>query len=138
MSIQKAITNAWGTMKVRQWDTTYFAIDIHGTVLKNNYEGLATEMYPEAEEALRYIATRNDIKIILYTSSHTTDCMKYIAMFEALGVQVYAVNCNPECPSTATGDFSRKFYFSVLLDDKAGFDPATDWYVVIETLKMLS
>jgi hypothetical protein len=25
------------------------------------------------------------------------------------------------------GDYSKKFYYSILIDDKAGFNPLTDW-----------
>ena len=44
-------------------------------------------------------------------------------------------NENPEIPSTATGDFSMKPYFNVLLDDKAGHRPK-DWQVVVDATKM--
>lgn len=38
-----------------------------------------------------------------------------------------SVNSNPDEKDTKTGDFSKKFYFNILLDDRAGFQPETDW-----------
>lgn len=42
------------------------------------------------------------------------------------GISVHYANENPEVGNTATGNFDRKFYFSVVVDDKAGFDPS-EW-----------
>ena len=44
-------------------------------------------------------------------------------------------NFNPTIENTQTGCFDDKFYFSILLDDKAGFDPDTDWKLIYEYLK---
>ena len=44
-------------------------------------------------------------------------------------------NENPEVKNTATGDFSMKIYFNVMIDDKAGFEKS-DWENVVESVKM--
>ena len=44
-------------------------------------------------------------------------------------------NFNPAIENTKTSCFDDKFYFSVLLDDKAGFDPDTDWKLIYDYLK---
>ena len=42
------IPNALETMRQRGWDSIIVAIDVHGTILKPNYEGLAHVFYPNA------------------------------------------------------------------------------------------
>ena len=45
---------------------------------------------------------------------------------------------NPEVPNTENGNFTDKFYYNFLLDDKAGFYPTEDWdkvFKVINTIK---
>ena len=37
------------------------------------------------------------------------------------------MNENPECGNTSYADFTRKPYFNIMIDDKAFFQPRTDW-----------
>jgi hypothetical protein len=56
-------------------------------------------------------------------------------MFKEHGIMPQYFNENTAVENTATGNFSSKFYFSVLLDDKAGFNPETDWVLVKEQVE---
>ena len=48
------------------------------------------------------------------------------------------LNENPECLTEShQGDYSKKFYFNLLLDDRAGFDYTTDWNILVETIERL-
>ena len=58
-----------------------------------------------------------------------------LSFFNSHGLGFNFWNCNPNIKSTKTGCFDYKFYFSVLLNDKAGFDPDTDWKLIYEYLK---
>jgi hypothetical protein len=78
------------------------------------------------------------IVLILFTSSHDEYVKEYLDIFKQLGVYFKYHNENPECPSTDIGDFSRKFYFNVLLDDKAGFDPLNDWGKIRKLLPIIN
>jgi len=44
------------------------------------------------------------------------------------------VNKNPSENNTSYADFSKKFYFNILLDDKAFFEPS-DWVEISEWIK---
>ena len=58
----------------------YWFFDIHGTILKPNYQAGNTpkEYYPHAEETLQLLSTINDITMILYTCSHPHEIQEYI------------------------------------------------------------
>jgi hypothetical protein len=130
MAINTAIQRAYEIKLYRNWDKVYFAIDIHGTILKPEYNGMAQEFYDDAIDTLKYMRTLPEIVIILWSSCKAEDYQNYIDLFNSHGIRVDYFNENPECADTKVGAFDKKFYFSVLLDDKAGFDPYKDWTAV--------
>lgn len=135
--ISVAIKNAFQKAKERNWDKTYWAIDIHETVIKPNWSltTTPTEFYPKAKEILQYISKRKDIVLILYTCSHPYEIVKYIELFDQNEISFDHVNSNPEIANESYGYYDKKPYFNVLLEDKAGFDPYTDWDEVYKVLK---
>jgi hypothetical protein len=136
--ISKAIQRAYAIARERKWDTIYWAIDLHGVCMKSNYTTGAHEFISqEAVDVLRMISARPESKIILWSSVHDDQKVPIINEFEDRGIMVHHFNRNPFERNTATGCFDEKFYFSVLLDDKAGFDPDTDWAEVRRTLEAL-
>ncbi len=129
------VDRAFEKMKERKWDCIYFAIDIHGVILKSNYKkGHYFEYYSGAEEVLRYLSTRDDIKLIMFSSSHKAYTEGLIGDMLEKHIYFDYVNENPEVETNELSDFETKFYFDVLLDDKAGFDPSTDWKRLLDTL----
>ena len=134
--ISVAIKNAFKKAKQRNWDRTYWAIDIHETIIKPNWSETTTptEFYPKAKETLQYISGRRDIVMILYTCSHPHEIEKYIELFQSNDINFNHVNLNPEVVNEKYGYYDSKPYFNVLLEDKAGFDPYGDWDEVYNTL----
>ena len=112
----------------RGWDTLYWAIDIHDTIVKANYSAdeLPKDFFPLAKETLQRISNRKDCCLVLFTCSYPHETEKYKAFFQEHGIEFKYVNENPEAKNTAFGHFEKKFYFNFLLDDKAGFLPE-DW-----------
>lgn len=137
--ITKAIHNAFRHARERSWEKTYWAFDIHGTMIEPNYKPgeIPRTFYPHAREALQRISRREDVVLILYTCSHPHELDEYDAFFKEHGIHFNYLNCNPEVQSGAYGCFETKFYFNVLFEDKAGFDPAEDWEKVHEVLDSL-
>lgn len=129
------VTKAFDKMRERKWDCIYFAIDLHGTVLKPTHKkDTHFEFYPGAEEVLRYLSTRNDIKLIIYTSSHNAYIESLMGTLLEKHIYFDYINENPEVETNELSDFNVKFHFDVLLDDKAGFDPDTDWKDLLNTI----
>lgn len=114
----------------KEYYETYWAFDLHGTIIKPTYdETIKVEYYPFAKEALVLLSKRPDIKMILWTSSYPQEIIDYIAQFEKDGIHFDDINKNPEI-SSRNGNFGYyedKFYFNILFDDKAGFDPDKEW-----------
>lgn len=133
-----ALPRAYSVMKERGWDTVYWAVDLHGTVIKSNYEsGTYTYISEEAKEALQAISALPETKLILWSSMYGPDQANIMALFKCDGIKVDWFNENPDAENTDTGCFNQKFYFSVLVDDKAGFDPS-EWAAVKATTLQLS
>ncbi|NMM49902.1 hypothetical protein [Marinigracilibium pacificum] len=134
--ITKAIIKAFDNAKKKNWDKTFWAFDIHETIIKPNWSAdeIPTEFYPRAKEAMQMITHRSDVTSILFTCSHPHEISKYLAYFEQNGIHFDHVNENPEVKSKKYGYYEKKPYFNVLFEDKAGFDPNSDWDQVIELL----
>lgn len=128
MSIVTAVAKAYAVMQARNWDTVYWAVDLHGVCLKSNYKTDSYEWINEAaKRALKVISSLPESKIILWSSVYTTEMAGIKEFFNAEGINVHGFNKNFHEKSNEVSCFEEKFYFSVLLDDKAGFDPDTDW-----------
>lgn len=122
----------------KEWYETYWAIDLHGTIIKPNYKDVTypAEYYPYAKKALQMLSKRPDIKLILFTSSFPREIEEYLKKFETDEIHFDAVNENPGI-SSQNGNFGyyeKKFYFNVMIEDKAGFDPETEWMQIYNYL----
>lgn len=134
---RKHIINTFARKAEKNWDTLYWAVDIHDTMIKANYKAgdIPTEFFPKAKEALQKIGSRSDCRLILFTCSHPHEIDKYLKYFEDHGIKFMHVNKNPEAENTAFGCFEHKFYTNFILDDKAGFDPKEDWAMILNALE---
>lgn len=115
-----------------KWYETYWFIDLHGVISKPDYRKTVKEIeyYPYVKETLQYISkNRPDIILILFTSSYPDEIEFYMNTLKNDNIIFKYVNENPEI-SQAKGSFGcydKKPYYNVLIDDKCGFDPYTDW-----------
>ncbi|MFM9837364.1 MAG: hypothetical protein ACKVOQ_03805 [Cyclobacteriaceae bacterium] len=136
--ITRAIENCLRNAKEKRWEKTYWAFDIHGTLLKPNYkrDEISREFYPHAIEVMQLLTKRKDIVKILYTCSYPHEIEQYIEYFAKHGIHFDHINKNPEVADGGYGYYNDKFYFNVLMDDKAGFDGETDWGELLRLLKV--
>lgn len=140
MGILKSIqVNHFEYKEKRNWDKTYWFFDIHGTILKPNYEygNTPKDFYPYAVETLQFLTKLPDVEMIIYTCSHPHEIQEYIKLFADFGITFKFVNENPEVPTQVDGYgcYDKKPYMNVLFEDKAGFDPETEWQEVLEFMK---
>jgi hypothetical protein len=133
--ITRAIEKCFNTARKRKWDKTYWAIDIHETIIHPNYDepGIPTQWYPFAKEAMQMLSKRKDVELILYTCSWKNEIQEYLNMFEKDGIHFNYINANPDVKNTDYGCYEFKPYFNILFEDKAGFHP-DEWSYVIELL----
>jgi len=129
--IKFSIEKAFSVMKNRKWDCIYFAIDLHDTIIKGTYsQDDVFDTYPNCIETLKLLTETKFIKLILFTSSFQDYVDDFYKWAEEKGIKFDYFNENPECGNTVSGDFSKKFYYNVMIDDKAGFNPEIDWRIV--------
>lgn len=122
----------------RGWDFIYIGIDFHDVIFPGYYNSeQELHFFPHAEQVLRNWTDREDIKLIAWTSSHAEHFNHVNGRLNELGINFDYLNHNPECPTTELADFDRKFYFNVILDDKAGFEGEHDWLAIIDELKRI-
>ena len=133
----KSINDSFVLAKAKGWKRVYWAIDLHGVIVKSTYDSsIPDTFYPRAIPVLKQLSKRTDICLILFTCSYPDKCDHYIEMFKEIGILFDYVNKNPEIKDNAYSCYESKVYYNVFLEDKAGFDPATDWDVVEEGLKI--
>lgn len=135
--IVNAIKKAEAAMIRHNWEKTYWAVDLHETILKPNWKAgqIPTEFYPGAKEALQKMSLREDICLFMFTCSHPHDTDQYIELFKKHGIYFDYVNENPEIENSDLGYYDKKPYYNVLLEDKAGFNPETDWPQILHWLE---
>ena len=140
MSIIKSIKkNHFEYKEKRGWDKPYWFFDIHGTILKPNYThgAIPKEYYPYAKETLQFLSQLSDVCMILYTCSHPEEIQEYVELFNTHDINFHYINENPEVitDKNGYGCYDKKPYVNVLFEDKAGFDPETDWEMVLAFMK---
>jgi hypothetical protein len=114
----------------KQWYETYWAFDLHGTIIRPTYLGTEMIFYPYALETLKFIDKhRPDIKKILWTSSFPNEIDEYMEEFRLNKVSFNSINSNPGISSNKGnfGYYEQKFYFNILFEDKSGFNPEVEW-----------
>jgi hypothetical protein len=128
----------------RGWTRIYVCIDVHDTILEGKYNlfNEGASYMPNALNVLRQWTKREDICLILWSSSHIGPISKVYDGLLKEGVKFDYINSNPECPNTELCDFSKKPYFNILLDDKAGFvgndgNGGGDWLLIEKELKRI-
>lgn len=129
-TMTKWIERMFNRAKEKHWYETYWCIDIHGTISCPDYRRTEKSIlyYPYAKETLKLLTDRDDIVLILFTSSYPNEIEKYISDFAKDDIHFNYVNENPEInTSDSFGYYDKKMYFNVLFDDKAGFDPYDEW-----------
>ena len=121
--------------KERGWDTLYVAVDLHGTLVKPYHDKI--EFYDYAPDVISWFNNRPDFKVILWTSSHPKEIAEFLKLAEEFCLRFDFVNENPLEKNRGFACFDQKFYFNILLDDKAGFVGETDWPLIISELKRI-
>lgn len=131
MNLDTVIRNAYIYNKKVGRDKIFISVDIHDTIAQANYADEMPEVIETAMDALRKLNKFPEIVLILFSSSYNHE--QYISYFIHHGVRFKYFNENPEVCDTKTGDFSKKFFYNVLIDDKAGFE-LSDWDVVVDSI----
>lgn len=133
MGIEEAIRKAYRAAQARGWSNIYVMVDVHDTIASSTYKDDEVDFYPNAISALQELSKFPEVKLVLWTCCYPERYSYFTDRLSALGIKVAYINETP-IKNTAYGDFRKKPYFSVVIDDKAGFDP-NNWDDVIWAFK---
>lgn len=137
MSLVKSVEETFKLRKERNWDKLYVAIDLHGTIIVPG-RLISLQVYPEAARGLKYLNSIDYISLILFTSTRIEMLQEFYNWCNKHDIKFDYLNENPECSSSNhDGDYTKKFYYNILLDDRAGFDYSTDWKILCDTIERL-
>ena len=132
MSIVQAFKNAYEKAEKRRYSKIYVAIDLHDTIVTSSYTNNDAPAFINRDvvECLRLLSKREEVIIILWSGLKEEDKGKFLQFFSKNAIKIDYINENPRERGNSYANFDDKFYFSVLIDDKAGFDPKTDWKAI--------
>lgn len=117
------------------WKYLYFMVDVHNTIIRPTYnKSLKFEYYPYAREVLHLLSFRQEIKLIMWTSTYPDVIEKYEDKFWIYDMKFDYINENPDIKNDEIRCFDKKFYYDIGIDDKFGFDPETDWKIIYDYL----
>jgi hypothetical protein len=123
----------------KEWYETYWLIDMHRTIIKPTYDlnDKSIHYYPFALETMQILSKRDDIITIMWTSSYPQEIEEYVKQLAKDEIVFDKINENPDISSNNGnfGFYEKKFYFNVLIDDKAAFNPDKDWEPIYNLFK---
>jgi hypothetical protein len=112
---------------------------MHRTLIEPTYDlnDKSLHYYPFALETMQLLTKRDDIITIMWTSSYPQEIEQYVKELSKVEVEFNQINENPNISSNNGnfGFYEKKFYFNVLIDDKAAFFPETDWGPIYKLFK---
>lgn len=132
MGIITAFEKAYEKKEKRGWKRIYVFVDVHETIFKPTYKSDQKDFtyYPFAEEGLIMLSRRKDIILGLSTCSYPDQIGRFLDKLESDGIHFDLINENPMEKNNSYACFDKKSYFNVLIEDKAGFDPDIEWYII--------
>jgi len=139
--ITQTIADAYIKAVSRGYNKIYYLVDLHGVIMHSSYEPGVHEFIGGIDgipvNTLKMISNCKESVIIIWSCLHERDKPGILEQFNKVGIKVSAINNNPFEQSNSVSSFHEKPYFSVLFDDKAGFNPDEDWKNVYENFSSI-
>ncbi len=134
-TVNSIFIKAWEDASNKGYDHVVIAIDLHGTIIDTKIfnttpgsfeDKVRASILRPAITALQKLSVHPSISMFIYSGTRKCHLRKLIDILR----DQYRINIDLEYSSNiqhASQSFKRKPYYSILLDDKAGFDPDVDW-----------
>lgn len=143
-TIGHQLKEAFTEAKTKGYDHIVIAVDLHNTIISSDIYNNSIEkgntkmnavvesMITEAVSPLRKMSLRKDIQLLLFSGTNNSVLQKIaLALQYEFGIEFEHINVyiseNPL--KIKTQSFKEKPYYSILWDDKAGFE-IHDWVKV--------
>ena len=90
----------------KEWYETYWVIDMHRTLIKPTYDlnDKSLHYYPFVLETMQILTDRDDIKLIMWTSSYPQEIDEYVKQLYDVNIVFDNINENPDISSN-NGNF---------------------------------
>ena len=128
------IKKTFAEYKIKGWDRIFVLVDAHGTIIPSGQHDDYSFISEDAKEILQWFSKRPEVRIILWTSSYPSEAESLTKWLLSHGIQVWYINENPEAKNTERAYFAKKLYYNIVVDDRSGFEPATDWAAIKQEL----
>lgn len=138
--IELALIRAFEKRVKRGYDTTYWCIDIHDTLVPSTYtypNNYDLTIFPYMIKAMQLLSSMPDHKIILWSCTTEDKIQELLDALKKHNIYIDYFNENPECESNSISCFARKFYFDIGIDDKFSFDPYIDWKLIYSHIRTI-
>lgn len=148
-TISKQLQNAFLDAREKDYDHIVIAIDLHDTIINSDKYNKAissekevdialfSSLFPQAVKALQKMSLRKDIQLMLFSGTKVT-ILQHICriLHEKFGIEFEHINeyVTDDPIPMSSQSFRNKPYYSIIWDDKGGFDPTFDWEDVINTI----
>lgn len=145
-SIKTLFEKAWADAATKGYDHVVIAVDLHGTMVDSKVFNAApgniemkvqSSIFRSAVTALKLLSEHPSVTMFIYSG---TKRRKLEQVLEEL-MSRYGIEIDIDYSSDtqySIQSFKNKPYFGILLDDKAGFDPDTDWDEITRILPNLN
>jgi hypothetical protein len=148
-SIESLFVDAFKVAAVNGYDHIVVAVDLHDTIIdssafndiiSNNAsikDAVCESIGDDQILALQKMSLRKDIKLILFSGTKVETLSKIAAiLYTEYGITMDVVgDFDSFKPTVENQSFKIKPYYSVLLDDKSGFNIDVDWASVISAVE---
>jgi hypothetical protein len=135
-SILDTIKKEYKRKEAKGWDKVYLFLDLHETVIYPDYNNKEPiKFYEHAKECLQFLSTIKEIELGFYTCSYPEEIEKYKKYFEEIDIKIIHINKNEDVSDTRYGYYKDKPYFSLVFENKAGFNAENDWLPVFNWFK---
>jgi hypothetical protein len=131
------IRKTFSDYKSKGWDRIFVLVDVHGTIIPIGQHAGFSFINPIAKEVLQWMTKREEIRLILWTSSYPSETERLTKWLLEQGIKIDYINTNPEAKNTDRACFQDKPYYNIVFDDRAGFDPDTDWFQIRRELELI-
>jgi len=121
------LKKSFADYQTKGWDRLFVLVDVHGTITPSGQHAEFTFINEAAKEVLQWFSKREECRLILWTSSYPDEVNAFKNWLSKHGIHIYYTNENPEAKDTPRACFDKKPYYNIVIDDRAGFEPATDW-----------
>ena len=131
------IEKSYELKNIKKWEKVFWMIDVHDTIFPGYYmKNQLLNFFPHSKDVLQFLTKQDDACLILYTCSYEHEINKMLSHFEKNNIHFEFTNKNEHVSNTSFGCYTKKPYFNILLEDKAGFE-SSDWIKIKNTLEKI-